>query len=73
MVKKNVQSRAVLYETNRDFTLQGILRGKGEDIVGESVLLDRRLFPLAQQRLARWLHVHTQLAEGLSNPDGTHT
>ena len=67
MVTKNVQSRPVLYETNGDFTLQGILRGKEEDMVGEPVLLDRRLFPSARQRLARWLHTH--LAEGLSNPD----
>ena len=57
----------MLYETNSDYTLQGVLRAKGEDVVGEPVLIDRRLFPSARQRLARWLHTH--LAEGLSNPD----
>ena len=63
----NVQARPVVYEAVSDFTSHGILRQDGEAATGAPVLLDRRLFPSARRRLARWLHTH--MAAGLSDPN----
>lgn len=62
-VRAGVCSRPCVYDVRSDFGVDGILRPAGAE-GGEWEMWDRRLFPAARRRLARW--VHLALERGLS-------
>ena len=64
-VHVNIHSRPCIYSVCSDFEINGMLYACGDKSPGEPVVLDRRLFPAARKRVARWVHRH--LAGGLSD------
>ena len=58
-----VTSRPMLSTIGSDFDSEGTLRPPGEKSAPRNILWDRRLFPAARRRLARW--VHTELTKNL--------
>ena len=66
VVAANCHSRPCLHSVDSDFTEAGLLRSGQRELCAGDVVMDRRLFPLARRRIARWLHSH--LVSGLSDP-----
>ena len=64
-IRNRVKSRSCIYSTYSDFNDDGVLyQGEEKQEERKEVIWDRRLFPAARKRIARWMH--SEMIQGLS-------